>query len=124
MDFKQHIGETVYLLPTGNNQRYHQDKIIEATITKVGRVFVTITRASIEDKYRISSWGYGRHLEDGYNGGWHVFTNLEELNQFKQSPLLITQIVERLRSVNALPPIEYSTLVEINKLLELPDIEQ
>jgi hypothetical protein len=72
---KELEGKTVYLRPTGNNCGRHSPKYVEAVINKVAKVNVTYTIYMWPEKARYD----GMHLDNGHNGGWDVYENLQEI---------------------------------------------
>ena len=72
-------GKEVFLRPTGNNRRpSNPEKIIQAKIIKVARVYATFIRGDfhIEDKGRVN----GLHLDTGYNSGYQVFPDKQAID--------------------------------------------
>lgn len=89
--------KTVYLRPTGNEARYNKGKILEAIMTKVARVYATVTIG--DRKYTEKLRMRGNHLSDQCNGGYLVYASKQEL----EDQLLVEDIAEKKHRKKKLP---------------------
>ena len=122
---KHLIGKQVWLMPTGNNARY-SSKLVEAKITKVGRVNVTFVRegCNIDEAWRMQDKRseYYYRLSEA-NSGFLVFESLAKLAEYNEINYLQYRIEKDVKS-GKLQKLPLESLREINKLLGLDKQEE
>lgn len=114
---KHLIGKQVWLMPTGNAR--YSSKLVEAKITKVGRVNVTFVREgwNREETWRMQdkrSEYYYRLSED--NSGFLVFESLDKLAEYKEINSLQDRIEKDVKS-GKLQKLSLETLRSIYGLI-------
>lgn len=121
---KHLVGKQVWLIPTGNNARYSSE-LVEAKITKVGRVNVTFVR---EGWNRDETWRmqdkkseYCYRLSEE-NSGFLVFESLDKLAEYREINSLQYRIEKDVKS-GKLQKLPIESIREINKLLGLDKSE-
>lgn len=115
MIMKKLEGKTVYLRPTGNNARYHSDKILTAKIIKVARVFVTFVFDGYrnEEKYRFD----GNELHNDHNGGYVVYKSMKDVEDYYAKVDLSSKISDKFRYQRDYEKIDILSLRKVAELL-------
>ena len=114
---KELEGKTVYLRPTGNNARRGVDECSEATIVKVARVNCTIQRATATHTETFRH--RGKHLKNGFNGGYQIYPTLQDFNDHQEVVRLSQSITKHFTYARDYEELSLSTLRQIAVLLDL-----
>ena len=111
-------GKKVFLRPTGINRRSSNPKeIIIAKIIKVARVYVTFIRGGflIEDKGRIN----GLHIDTGYNSGYQVFPDKQEIDDLFFVENTARKIVNSFQYASDYEKLDRETITKVANLLKV-----
>ncbi len=122
---KKHIGETVYLVPTGNNVARHKgaggayQQVKKAVITKMARTRGTFEFESdykYEESFSIAEFD-NHQVKAGFNAGYEVFESMQEVQDKRNAK----KVELYLRSYNSIPT---DKLLKIGEILEMNFDEQ
>ena len=105
-------GKEVFLRPTGNNRRpSNPEKIIQAKIIKVARVYATFIRGDfhIEDKGRVN----GLHLDTGYNSGYQVFPDKQAIDDLLFVESTARKIINKFQYTSDYEKLDRETITKI-----------
>lgn len=117
---KLHLGQELFLEPTGNNARYSTG-IKTVTVSAVGRKFITIATEGRDHhwKYRVNNNRDHISSEGDYNSGYNYYFSKEELEERKLTRVLGGKISEKCRVVGGLYDVSLTNLKQIADLLGL-----
>jgi hypothetical protein len=82
------VGQTVYVIPTGNLCRYYGGTVKKAIISKIGRKYFYV---DIDGAYQVAKIDKKSMRGEGemINSAWLVFTSMHEIEERKEKQELI-----------------------------------
>ena len=114
LTIKELEGREVLLRPTGNKVGFGNTKeTIQAKIIEVAHTFATVYLCNQEQKFKIT----GMYLSDSVNGGYLVFANKEEFEDFLFVEDVAEKIVDNYPYKRHYEQLDRETITKIAALL-------